>query len=207
MTTIPPEIPPGVDNYQRAQETIEILRERIQTVEGFGHPAPERRRKIAGYIANISDVELHAAARACDAQPRLAASAQMTGAQFREGISFCDANEKVMEELALQHDGLAAAVQSKRAELANAARRVYQTAQSLNKPGEANVIIPNIDALEAAFKRPRKRSATTPPPATPPASTTPPVAATPPVTTQPVPPAVPAVTTTVPAPAPSVVKV
>ena len=29
MTTIPPEVPPGIDNYQRAQETIEILREPI----------------------------------------------------------------------------------------------------------------------------------------------------------------------------------
>ncbi|HYK00420.1 MAG TPA: hypothetical protein VE974_01600 [Thermoanaerobaculia bacterium] len=171
MTTIPNEVPIALDHHKRAEEIIEMLRAEVEQIEGFGHPPADRRRKVAGFSSNISEVELNAAAAACDATPELAAAARMTGAGFREGLSFCSANTKLADQLEVEAAGIRYAVRLKSAILANRARHVYQTAQSLNKP--VDLLVPHIDKLRAAFKRPKKRAAPptdpapSPPPATP----------------------------------------
>ena len=153
-------------------------------------------------------------AAACDVHPELAAAALMSGDEFRNGIAFCAAYDALRKQLELDAAALAYAVNSKRADLANRARRVLTIAESMNQPEGTEVPVPLIDTIRATFKRPKKRTAITAP-ATPPVTPTPPVsntppvtttppASTPPVTTQPLPPAVPAATT---APAPAVVKV
>lgn len=181
MTTIPNEVLVAVDHHQRAEEIIGIIRGAVETIEGFGHPPPERRRKISGISANISEVELNAAAAACDANPELAAAARMTGPEFRNGLSFCSANTKLADQLEMEAAGIRYAVKLKSAVLASRARHVYKTAQNLNKPAE--LIVPHVETLRAAFKRPRKRVVTPVDPAPPPPTTTPPASTTPPTTT------------------------
>ena len=183
MTTIPNEVPLSVDHHKRAEAIIEIIRAEVETIEGFGHPQAGRRRTLTGVIGVITDVELEAAARACDADPELAAAARMTGPQIRDGISFCSANTKLADQFEAQAAGIRYAVKLKRAILSNRARHVYQTAQSLNKP--ADLLFPLIAKLHDAFKRPKKRAATPAEPATPPAppaNTTP---TSPPASTEP----------------------
>lgn len=181
MTTIPNEVPVAVDHHKRAEEIIEIIRGAVETIDGFGHPPLDRRRKVAGISANISEVELNAAAAACDANPELAAAARMTGPEFRNGLSFCSANTKLADQLEVEAAGIRYAVQLKSAVLASRARHVYKTAQNLNQPVE--LIVPHVEKLRAAFKRPRKRAATPVDPAPPPATTTPPASTTPPPST------------------------
>jgi hypothetical protein len=119
---------------------------------------------------------------ACDAHPQLAAAAGMTGDEFREAISFCVANTKLMDEMDLDRDGVGHAVKLKRATLASRARLVYQAAQNLNKP--VDMLIPHIEKLRQAFSRPKRRTAATEPPA-PPTTTTPPASTTsPPASTE-----------------------
>jgi hypothetical protein len=181
MTTIPNGVPIPLDHHKRAEEIIERLRAEVESIEGFGHPPPDRRRKVVGFSANISEVELNAAAAACDATPELAAAALMTGAGFRDGISFCSANTKLADQLEVEAAGIRYAVKLKEAILANRARHVYQTAQSLNKP--LDQLVPHIDKLRAAFKRPKKRvvpSTEPPSPPAPPATTTPQASTAPP---------------------------
>ena len=79
MSTIPNEVPLSVDHHKRAEAIIEMIRAEVETIEGFGHPQAGRRRTLTGVIGVITDVELEAAARACDADPELAAAARMTG--------------------------------------------------------------------------------------------------------------------------------
>jgi hypothetical protein len=164
MTTIPQEV--TVTHNERAEQILEVVRTQVQTIEGFGHLPADRRRKVAGYSANITNAELNAAAMACDAHPQLAAAAGMTGDEFRDGISFCTANLKLMDELDLERAGIGHAVQMKRALMASRARLVYMAAQNLNKP--IDMLIPHIEKLRNAFKRPKKRAATPAPTATPP---------------------------------------
>jgi hypothetical protein len=184
MTTIPPEV--TTSHNQRAEEIIGIIRAQMRTIEGFGHPPEDRKRKIAGYSANITDVELQAAASACDAHPQLRSAAGITGDEFRDGIVFCAANIKLINEMELEAAGIAYAVKLKRAVLANRARLVYLAAQNLNKP--IDMLIPHIEKLRQAFRRPKKRAAAPaePVPPAPPTTTTPPAPSTsPPATTEP----------------------
>jgi hypothetical protein len=181
MTTIPQEV--LTNHHQLAEEIIEIVRARVESIDGFGHPPPDRRRKLNGVIGVITEVELNAAAAACDGNPELAAAARMTGAGFRDGISFCSANTRLADQLELEAAGLRYAVRLKRAVLASRARHVYKTAQTINKP--IDQIIPHIDKLRAAFRRPRKRADTDTEPAPPPATNTPPASTTPPTSTDP----------------------
>jgi hypothetical protein len=166
MTTIRPELP--LTHDQRTEQILAIVRAQVETVEGFGHPPPDQRRKIAGYNANITDAELDAAVMACDANPELAAAASITGDEIRDGITFCTANTKLMRELQLEAAGVGHAVKLKRAVLANRVRLVYQVAQALNKP--LDVRVPHIERLRAVFSRPRKRTAKPDAPAAPPPS-------------------------------------
>ncbi len=168
MTTIPPEV--TITHNERAERILEAIRAQTQTIDGFGYLDEDRRRKVAGYGANITDAELNAAAMACDANPQLALAAGMTGDDFRDGISFCTANTKLMAELELERSGIGQAVQKKRAFLATRARFVYLAAQNLNKP--LDLLVPHIATLREAFKR-KKRAAPPVEPTTPPVTTTP----------------------------------
>ena len=178
MTSIPQEV--TLTHNQRVEQIIAIIRAQVETIEGFGHLPPDRRRKVAGYSSNITDAELNAAAMACDAHPQLAAAAGMTGDEFRDAISYCTANNKLMDEMALEGAGIGYAVKMKRAVLASRARLVYLAAQNLNKP--VDLLIPHIEKLRQAFSRPKKRAATPPTPPAPPTTTTPPAPTTTPPT-------------------------
>jgi len=181
MTTIPQEV--TLTHNQRAEQIIASIRSQVEAIEGFGHLPPDRRRKVAGYSANISDAELNAAAMACDAHPQLAAVAGMTGDEFRDAISFCTAHTKLKAEMELDASAVGHAVKLKRAVLATRARLVYQAAQNLNKP--VDMLIPHIEKLREAFSRPKRRTSPDETPA-PPTSTTPPASTTsPPASTEP----------------------
>ncbi|MEA2464383.1 MAG: hypothetical protein QOJ98_2130 [Acidobacteriota bacterium] len=181
MTTIPQEV--TLTHNQRAEQIIASIRSQVEGIEGYGHLPADRRRKVAGYSANITDAELNAAAMACDAHPQLAAAAGMTGDEFRDAIGFCAANTKLMAEMELDRGAIGHAVKLKRAVLASRARLVYQAAQNLNKP--VDMLIPHIEMLRQLFSRPKRRTATGETPA-PPTTTTPPASSTsPPASTEP----------------------
>jgi hypothetical protein len=161
MTTKP------IDHHERAQETIEKLHDELATIEGYGYPSLKRRRKIAAIAGYITDAELLTAANACDANPELATAAMMTGEEFHHGLSFCTANLKLRDQLDIEAASITFAVNLKRADLAERARRVNQIAQSLNKLSDQKLAIPHADSLREVFSRPKKRR-TTPAPEPPP---------------------------------------
>lgn len=199
MSTIPPEVPAGTDHFKSADEINNTVRASLERIEGFAHPAPDRKRRISALASGMTEAKLNAVANACDVHPELVTTAGVTSAQFRDGLNFIAAYDGLRKKLEMDLAALTYAVNSKRADLAVLARRVYQMAASLNQPAGTELLIPDVTAIGATFKRKKRVTTATKPPVT----TTPP-ASTPPVTTQPVPPAVPAATT---APAPAVVKV
>lgn len=179
MSVIPSETP--VSQQQLAEEILNAIRVTVQRVPGFAHPTAAHRRKTAASAASLTDEAFQAVATACDAHPHLAVANQITSAEIREMLAFCALYQALVADFPIHARGVAYAIASRRSALAVRARRVYDFAKGLNKPADRELLVPHIDAIKEALKRPKKRAAATPPatPAPqPPASPAPSVAKT-----------------------------
>ena len=152
MSTIPDQPSP---HEETAQAMLVQLRQLAHSIPGFTF-VPARRRRQLSAAASVSDDFLQAVSVACDAQPRLASTGEITGAELRDMVSFARQFTSVADELVLLADGLRGTVAARRSEVAQRALRVYSNAKRIQRPEEKERLVPHLADMKRTLAKGRK---------------------------------------------------
>jgi hypothetical protein len=153
MTTIPDTPLTHEDSAQSIR--IELQR-MAQSIRGFGLLTTERRRQLttSGYV---DDDYLRDIALLIEANPAIAAAAQLTSAEIADHLSFSGAHKGVGTELKLSGQKLDDTLVAERASIGERALRAQKIARSINTPVPDQSVVPHLEALDREFARGRRK--------------------------------------------------
>ena len=141
---------------EAASQFLTQLRTMLQSISGFAHVTPGRRRRI-NPTASVRDAFLQTVAVALDSSDVLASAAQVRGPDLRDAVSFKNAFEPVAVELELAARGLRETIATRRSDAGTRALRAYSMAKSLNRPSDRELLIPHIRDMARTLNRGRRR--------------------------------------------------
>jgi hypothetical protein len=153
MSTIPEQSPSP--HEETAQAMLVQLRQLAHSVPGFAF-IPARRRRQLSASASVSDDFLQAVSVACDAQPRLGPSGEITGAELRGMVTFSRQYNSVADELVLLAEGLRGTVAVLRSDVCRRALRVYANAKRIESPEEMEKLIPHLADMKRTLGRAKR---------------------------------------------------
>ncbi|HYC91871.1 MAG TPA: hypothetical protein VEO54_21845 [Thermoanaerobaculia bacterium] len=153
MTTIPDSPTPHEDNAQAIRAELQRL---LGGMRGITLLTPERRRQLA-VAGHVDEDFLRSMALLLDAQPDIAATIQLTGADIREHLSYSGSYQGVGEEMRLNGRRVDDSLFAERASVGERALRGLKIARSMNTPAGRESLVPHLDAIDREFARGRRR--------------------------------------------------
>ena len=161
MTTVPPATP--LSHTERARAVLEHIRGIQELIDGFSFDfEPDARTLNAA--KSVPDAFLEEVAVAIEASEHLAQASQVTPAELRDIASFSIAFGPVVTEMDIVDRAVRLVFAKKRAGVCKRALQTYDLAKGFARRTDRQVLMPRLDAMQAALgkKRSAKRATTEP---------------------------------------------
>jgi len=129
----------------------------VQAVRGYGSFLNPMQSRRINPTATLPAEFLLAVAVALDASEKLRASAEITGDQIRDCISFCNAYLPAAEEMRLKAEGVVQAVKAQRYAVGQVSLRIYRVARYSNIPSDKELLFPHVQNMKRILNRGRKK--------------------------------------------------
>jgi hypothetical protein len=162
MTTIPETPSPVLTHEEAAQSILLQFRRLTESIPGFSYLSIKGRRRITA-AASLPDAFLQAVSVACDANPRLATTSEITGAELRDTIDYSRHYLSVADELDILAAGLRGTVAVRRSEPGRRALRAYEIAKRMNLTTDSQSLIPHLADMQRTLKRGSRKTKRTQP--------------------------------------------
>ena len=143
---------------QGAARLLGDVQSLMQTVRGYGSFLNPKHVRFINPTASLPTEFLLAVAVALDASEKLRNSAELTGDQIRDVISFCNAYGPAADEMRLKSEGVLQAVKAQRYAVGQAALRIYRVARSNTLPSDRELLFPHVENMKRTLGRgPKKK--------------------------------------------------